>query len=208
RIETVVFAPDGKTLASGATDTTILLWDAAQARKSLAQPQTVSLSDKELESLWSDLAGEDATRALQSVHQLTAGSTQATTFLSEHLKPAARGDPEKIEGWIADLESDQFAVRQEAAANLLKVGEQAVPALQKLLASTPPLETRKRAEELVNRLTGGTLTSEQLRVVRAVEALERMGTPEARQLLQKLSEGAPGTLTTREARAALDRLRR
>ena len=118
------------------------------------------------------------------------------------LEAAARVDAQKVNGWIADLDSEQFAVRQAAAANLLKVGEQAVPALRELLASSPPLETRKRAEDLVNRLTGGTLTSEQLRTVRAVEALERMGTPEARGLLQKLSEGAPGTLTTREARAA------
>ena len=91
-------------------------------------------------------------------------------------------------------------------ANLLKVGEQAVPALQKVLASSPPLETRKRVEELVDQLTGGTLTAEQLRVVRAVEALERIGTPEARRLLQTLAEGAPGALPTREAQAALDRL--
>jgi WD40 repeat protein len=208
RIETVAFAPDGKTLASGATDTTILLWDAASARKGLSQPQTVSLAARDLESLWSDLAGEDATKALQSAHKLTAGSAQAAAFLSKHLQPAARVDPEKIKGWIADLDSEQFAVRQEASGNLLKVGEQAVPALQELLNSTPPLETRKRAESLVYRLTSGTLTSEQLRLVRAVESLERMGTPEARRLLQTLSEGAAGTLTTREALAALKRFGR
>jgi hypothetical protein len=50
------------------------------------------------------------------------------------------------------------------------------------------------------------LSTEQLRLVRAVEVLERMGTPEARGLLRALAEGAPGTLPTREAQAALDRL--
>jgi hypothetical protein len=126
--------------------------------------------------------------------------------LGERLKPAARVDPKKIDGWITDLESEKFAVREQAVANLLKVGEQAVPPLRKVLASAPPLETRKRAEELVDRLTGGTLTAEQLQVVRAVEALERMGTTEARRLLRTLADGAPGALTTREAQAALDRL--
>ena len=56
----------------------------------------------------------------------------------------------------------------------MKAGEQAVPALQKLLASQPALETRLRVEELLDKLTGGTLTAEQLRFVRAVEALEKM----------------------------------
>jgi hypothetical protein len=55
-------------------------------------------------------------------------------------------------------------------------------------------------------LTSGTLTAEQLRVVRAVEALERIGTPEARRLLKTLADGGPGELPTREAQAALDRL--
>ena len=58
----------------------------------------------------------------------------------------------------------------------MKAGEQVVPALQKVLASQPTIETRKRVEELLDKLTGGTLTTEQLRLVRAVEALERMGT--------------------------------
>ncbi len=97
-------------------------------------------------------------------------------------------------------------VRQEAAANLLKIGEQAVPALRKVLASSPALETRKRVEDLVEKLTGGTLTAEQLRLIRAVEALERIGTPEARQVLRTLAQGAPAALPTREAEAALKRL--
>jgi hypothetical protein len=43
--------------------------------------------------------------------------------------------------------------------------------------------------------------------MRAVEVLERAGTPEARQTLQALANGAPAALVTREAPAALDRLR-
>ncbi len=206
RVETVAFAHDGKTLASGAADTTILLWDTAGARKGLSEPKSVELAAGEAETLWSELTGEDATKALRSVRKLALAPRQAVPFLGERLKPAARVDPKKLDGWIADLESEKFAVRQEALANLLKIGEKAVPALRKVLAASPPLETRKRVEELVDQLTTGTLSTEQLRVVRAVEALERMGTPEARRVLQDLADGAPGVLPTREARAALDRL--
>ncbi len=156
--------------------------------------------------LWDDLAGEDAAKAHRGVRGLASAHGQAVTLLGERLKPAASVDPRKIKNWIADLESAKFAVRQEATTQLLKVGEQAVPALKKELASVPELETRKRVEDLLNRLTGGVLTTEQLRLVRAVEALERMATPEARKVLQTLAEGAPGTLPTREAQAALSRL--
>jgi WD40 repeat protein/beta-lactamase regulating signal transducer with metallopeptidase domain len=206
RVETVAFAPDGKALASGASDTTILLWDAKNPLKGLSKAETVELPAAEIDALWGALAGEDAGKAIRGVRKLAAAPGQAVPFLSQRLKPAARVDPKKIDGWIADLESEKFAVRQEAQANLLKVGEQAVPALRKVLSSSPPLETRKRVEELVERLTGGTLTVEELRLVRAVEALEQMATPEARRLLRTLAEGAPGTLPTREAQAALDRL--
>ena len=127
-------------------------------------------------------------------------------FLNERLKPALAVEPRKIAGWITDLESTKLSVRQEAIANLVKTGEQAVPALQKVLTAPPDLETRKRVEDLLDRLTGGTLTTDQLRLVRAVESLERMGTPQARNVLRKLAGGAHGALPTREAEAALARL--
>jgi WD40 repeat protein/beta-lactamase regulating signal transducer with metallopeptidase domain len=208
RIETVAFAADGKTIASGSADTTILVWDAAGLMKDLPKPQTIELEAAEVEPLWNDLAGEGAAKAFQSMLKLASAPKQAIPFLGERLKPAAAIDPQKMDRWIADLDSEKYAVRQEASTNLVKVGEQAVPVLQKVLTSQPALETRKRVEELLDKLTGGTLTTEQLRLVRAVEALERMGTPEAQQQLQTLAKGATGALPTRESQAALDRLGR
>jgi WD40 repeat protein/beta-lactamase regulating signal transducer with metallopeptidase domain len=206
RIETVAFAPNGKSLASGAADTTILLWDVAGTLGNLAKPHPVELSSTRLEALWDDLADVHAGKAKRGVLVLADSPAQAVPFLSDRLKPMPHVDPEKIKAWLADLESGKYAVRQEAAANLLKTGEQALPALRKILASAPSLETRKRAEELVDRLTTGSLTVEQLRTVRAIEALERMGTADALRLLRALAAGGPGALPTRESQAALGRL--
>jgi WD40 repeat protein/beta-lactamase regulating signal transducer with metallopeptidase domain len=208
RVETVAFAADGRTLASGAADTTILLWDTAGLGKKLSAPPAAELPAGDVEAIWGDLAGADAVKALRGVVKLAGAPGQAVPFLSERLKPAERVDPKTIDALIGELESNRFAVRDKASVGLLKVGEQAVPALQKVLASPPSLETRYRVEVLLEKLTGGTLTPEQLRLVRAVEALERAGSPEARRVLETLSRGAPGALPTREAEAALGRLAR
>jgi len=61
---------------------------------------------------------------------------------------------------------------------------------------------------VLEKATTGVLTADQLRMVRAIESIEKMATPEARALLQSLSKGAPGALQTRHAQAALDRLGR
>ena len=47
-----------------------------------------------------------------------------------------------------------------------------------------------------------------LQQLRGVEALERIGTPEARRLLRELAQGAPEGRVTREAKLALHRLDR
>jgi WD40 repeat protein/beta-lactamase regulating signal transducer with metallopeptidase domain len=206
RVETVAVAPDGKTLATGSADTTILLWDAAGAMKDLSLAPSADLTPVEVDALWADLASDDAAKAVRSLRKLASAPRQAMPLLNGRLRPAARVDPQKVAGWIAALDDEKFAVRQEAKAQLLKVGEQAVPALRKVLAAAPPLETRKRIEELLDKLTAGTLSPEQLRLVRAVDTLERLGSPDARRLLRTLADGAPGTLPTREAQAALDRL--
>ena len=52
------------------------------------------------------------------------------------------------------------------------------------------------------------LLAEELQVWRAVEVLERLGTPEARRVLEILAGGAAEALPTTAARAALDRLGR
>jgi hypothetical protein len=52
------------------------------------------------------------------------------------------------------------------------------------------------------------LSADQLRSWRAVEVLEHLGTPEARQVLEELAQGAPGARPTEDARTALQRLAR
>jgi len=87
-----------------------------------------------------------------------------------------------------------------------KMGECVVPALNKALAGDPSLETKKRLQDLRKQVSGVVLSGARLRADRAVEILERIGTPEARHLLQVLADGAQEALVTTTAREALARL--
>jgi hypothetical protein len=89
---------------------------------------------------------------------------------------------------------------------LKKLGRLAVPALKKALAGKPPLDVARRLEDLIAGAAGLAATPEELRAGRAVEVLERIRTPEARDVLKGLAGGAEGALTTQAARAALGRL--
>src|SRR5262249_42969439 len=99
-----------------------------------------------------------------------------------------------------------FTARDRAAAELEKLADLAKAALRQKLDERPPLETRRRVEALLNKVKGPVTSPERLRALRAVAVLERAGTPEAVQTLQRLAGGAPEARLTREARAALGRL--
>ena len=130
---------------------------------------------------------------------------QAVPFLQERLKPVAAVDGKRLAQLIAHLDSDEFTARQKATEALERLGDLAVPALEKALAGKPALEMRTRIERLLE--TADRMPPpEVLRSLRAVEALEHAGTPEARQRLEALAKGADGARLTREAQAALQRL--
>jgi HEAT repeat protein len=77
--------------------------------------------------------------------------------------------------------------------------------LRAALRNRPSPEQRRTIEQLLDTLY--TLRSpEALRQLRAIEILERIGTPEAVEVLQKLAIGATEARPTQEAKASLERL--
>ncbi len=146
---------------------------------------------------------DDADKAFAVIRRLAASPHRAVPFLREKLKPAATVEPKEIDRLIARLASDDFDTRTGAADALSRIGTRTVPQLQQAVASQPTLEAKRRVETLLARLTTGSLLPDALRLVRAIEVLERAGTAEARQVLQTLATGAPQALATHEAQAAL-----
>jgi WD40 repeat protein len=206
-VTALAFSPDGKTLASGSEDSTVLVWDVTQFPPGRRAPAR-GLTAAEREALWADLAGADAARAYRAVGALAAEPGQAVPLLKARLRPVAPPEPERVTRLLTELESKRFTVRQRAAHELEGLGDLAEPALEKLLAAKPPLETRQRVEAILERLRGPTGPGDMLRALRAVEVLERISSPPARAVLRALAGGAPGHRVTEEARASLARLSR
>jgi hypothetical protein len=205
RVNGLAFSPNGTRLAAGQADTTTLVWDTAPALAQTAQVKP-ALQDKDIHALWDDLASPDAALARAALWKLGAVPERAVPFLREHLRPVAPANPQHVARLLAELDSDRFAVRAQATQELEKLRELAQAALLKALEGKPTLEFRQRAEGLLAKMDGLVSDTEWLRALRAIEALEHSGTPEARQVLASLAKGTPEARLTQEAKASLDRL--
>jgi WD40 repeat protein len=200
----VAFAPDGKSLASSSTDTTALVWDL----RGLAARASRGPRPGELPALWADLGSPDAGKAYRAFTTLAGPSKQTVPFLRERLRPAAPLDSKWVARRIAELDSDRFEKRQQAADELERLGERAEPALRQALKGKPSLEAHRRLQALLDKVTRAAPSGARLQALRAVEVLERLDGPQAREVLTRLAAGPPEARLTQEAQAALRRLAR
>jgi WD40 repeat protein len=204
-VNSVAFSPDGKSLASGGSDSRIMIWDLTGLFR--YGPNIPSPSTKDLEDWWMELAEVDAHRAYQTICLMSAAPQPTVRFLQERLSPIPPANQQYVAQLITSLNSQSFAERTKATRQLVKLGDLAEPALSKVIADKPQPEIRVRAEQILNSLYP-VVSTETLRALRALEILERIGTPEALRVLKKLTEGTPHARVTREAQAALQRFNR
>jgi RNA polymerase sigma factor (sigma-70 family) len=200
-IMSLAFSSDGRTLATGGDDSTILLWDLAvpplEGKQGLAAPTAA-----EIDGLWSDL-GADATKADRAIWMLARAGNLTLPLLTERLKSVTPADAKLTAKLIADLGSDQFAQRQAATKELSDLGEGAESALRKAVAGNPSLELRKRLQQILEKRDQD---PEIRRRLRGVEALEHIGTPGALQVLKSVADESPQPRVSQTAAAALRRL--
>jgi dipeptidyl aminopeptidase/acylaminoacyl peptidase len=194
-------SPDGRLLATAADDGAVIVWDLDVLAPA---PKSVASGRDDPGRLWLALADEDGYRKMLAL----AASPGAVPFLRERLHPATAPAPAELDRFVRELDDNRFEVRERARQELGRVGPPAVAALRRALNGKPSLEVRRRVEQLLEELDRPSPAAEEVRLLRAVDALEQIGTPEARRVLQTLTAGAPDASLTWEARAALDRLAR
>jgi hypothetical protein len=201
----VAFSNDGSLLATGSWDRTAVVWDVTGSIRADGNgARGVTLDPKQGNQLWADLADSDAVKAYEAMKTLIRAPA-TVNLLGRHLKTAAPADETLVNRLVANLDSNDFAVRDEAARELVSQGDVAEPILRRALTRKPSLEARRRIEDILARI-GPRRSGRALRDLRAIEILERIGTAEARQVLSVLAIGSPHAQLTRDAKASLERL--
>jgi hypothetical protein len=168
------------------------------------------LPEKRLEKLWQDLGSKEVAVAGKALRTLVAGRKDSVPFLAKRLRARPlTADEKHILKLIAQMDDNRFKVRESAAQELEKLGEAAVPFLERATRDSPSLEIRRRAGVLLKgrKLEDDGMTTDQVRLLRGVRILEWAGTAEARQALEKAAGGPLDSAgLTEEVRRALERM--
>jgi hypothetical protein len=198
----MAFSPDGRTLATGHPDSTILVWELPPR-----VPQPAPSNDAEWDRLWTDLASADPKAGYAAAWRLADAPEPAIAFLKRRLKHSPGPKADRLAALVADLESESFAKRQAASKELASLGEVVEPVLRDALKAGMSAEAVRRIEDLLSGRHAAP-TADALRQGRAIHALEGIGTPAAKALLVDLAAGDAAARLTRDAQEALSRLPR
>jgi hypothetical protein len=183
----------------------VLIWDVAKLVNQ-ALPPVGKPAAKDLWRWWEDLRDDDPGKAYKAVWRFAAAPEQALPFLSNSLRPVKAPEAAVVAGLIADLDSDDFQVREAASRKLEQMGEPVAEALRKKAEEgKPSAEQALRIKRILAKLVTPVAGAEQLQTSRALAALEQIGGPDAEKVFASLADGAPGASMTREAKAALER---
>jgi WD40 repeat protein len=177
-------SPDGRKVVSGAADGTVTLWDLSPA---FAAP-TAKLGDERLKSLWNELESADGQAAFRAIGTLSRHPDETLPFLRPLLPHGPAADPKVVARLVADLDHEDFAVREKASAALARLGHAAAPLLRSAANSATSPETRGRLRALVARLDNAGIGTARTRSLRALEVLERIGSAEARAVLRDVRD--------------------
>lgn len=195
-VNALAFSPDGMTLAAASPDAPVYLWDVYRTRTRTGPPPDADAVRQAVAAL-----GGDPKTAFGAVQTLHAAPAEAVAVLRAAVKPAVGPDPEAVKQWIAELADEDFAVRETAEKELTRQAPLVADAARAARSAKPTPEQDRRLARVLT--AADKPTADDLRGVRAVGVLMRIGTPEAVAGLKELAAGAAGAEVTRSAAEAL-----
>lgn len=198
------FAPDGKSLATGHTDGTVTVWKVPSA------PDLSELKPEEFDKFWDAFVSDLPAESRGHVHRLLQNPETAMKLLSAKFQaPAPKPIDVDLPTVIRKFDAPAFADRQTAIRKVKELGPRAIAALQDAIRTTESVEVRARSEELLEQMKAGPKThgaGADLRAARAIEVLERIGSPEAKKLLEGWTQHVSNPRIAGEAAIALQRI--
>jgi hypothetical protein len=202
----VAVSPDGRKVAAGRLNGTVGFHDLTPSGWA-AGKRPGELTPEEFDRRWQALGGDNAGAAYEALWALAEGGERAVVLLGERLQAVKPSGP-RVKQLLTNLDSKRFPIREAAFRELKKMGSSIEPDLRQALTGRISPEVRKRVQALLDQYGTHPATPEERQQTRAMQVLERLGSRQARTVLTRLAEGAPGAWLTEEARAALQRLNR
>jgi hypothetical protein len=207
---TLRFTPDGKRLAiigpttardPGARQQSIFLTE-VPARA--LNPAAAHVDDAPLETLWAELGTDNDLKLQRILKAFRAAPKPAVALFRTKILPVRKAEQAEIERWIAALDDPALARRDQAMKDLHRVAHEYAPLLQARREQAGPGEIRNRLNVVLDQVKDKAPPAALVKALRVVALLEQMATPEARELLRTLADGASQARLTVEARAALE----
>jgi WD40 repeat protein len=204
QISALAFSGDGRTVAAGLQDGSILLFGVND--HGIAKAKGGPVEKGERQRLWCQLAAEDGAKAYRAMRRLASSPTTTSALLREHVRPAeGKALTEKeLRRLVKELDDEDFDVREKAEAKLKKQGWHAEAAMLEAIQGKPSAEQRQRLEKLFDAANEWRLGPEERRLARLFEVLHWQGGDRA--LLEKLAAGRADDAVTLAAKDALRRL--
>ncbi|MBW3541159.1 MAG: WD40 repeat domain-containing protein [Planctomycetes bacterium] len=208
-VTALAFFDRGRRLVSVSSDTTGVVWDLLDPRRSFRPASGEPLTAQQAAALWEQLGSADGQAAWSVLVSLAHQPDEALALLAD--PPSQEG---QIAGWIADLDAAESTARSAAYRKLFALSVQAEAELKAALEQTLSAEAAARIRRLLSRLEGPARRLEAHRLMlarrhrglRSVRLLEWIGTPRAIELARRLAETHVDELVRAEAGRACGRL--
>src|SRR5262249_7051293 len=114
----LAFNADGRRLVSASGRVDLLVYSVPAPERG----RPGKLTDAEAKDLWADL-GKGGKIAFKAVARLASAGAPALAMLRKQIKLPVAAEDKAIQKWIAELDDDNFEVRDKAYKSLVEAGK-------------------------------------------------------------------------------------
>ncbi len=173
----------------------------------IAKPFLVEIKAERLAEGWLELRDADPANAYRAALAFSTDTRRAAQFLSEHLRQK-NPNTDRFVRLIRDLDAESFEVREKAQAEIEASLNLAVAALLRARNTALSPEVRRRIALLLDKWPGMNVDFHEMRALRGVELIERLGGTDGTAALEVLSQIQGWSLLEQETREALERVKK